>query len=95
VAEAAGAAGLFCAGTPCAEASAAITTTQAMTGLILIKYSSSDALTDAFYGPPSKVKTRFQSFFMLMTTQPCFVASSYKAWVKVPTLVAGSPSAGP
>ena len=28
---------------------------------------------------------RFQSFFMLMTTQPCFLASSYRACVKVPT----------
>src|SRR6516225_9823369 len=35
----------------------------------------------------SKAKMRFQSFFMLMTTQPCFAASSYSAWVKVPTLV--------
>jgi hypothetical protein len=43
----------------------------------------------------SNAKTRFQSFFMLMTTQPCFVASSYNAWVKLPILVAGSPSAGP
>jgi hypothetical protein len=33
---------------------------------------------------------RFQSFFMLMTVQPCFFASSYSAWVKVPTLVSGS-----
>ena len=38
---------------------------------------------------------RVQSFFMLITTQPCFVASSYSAWVKVPTFVSGSPSAGP
>jgi hypothetical protein len=43
----------------------------------------------------SNPKTRFQSFFMLMTTQSCFVASSYNAWVKVPTLVSGSPCAGP
>ena len=38
---------------------------------------------------------RFQSFFMLMTVQPFFVASSYNAWVKVPTLVSGRPWAGP
>src|SRR5215469_16221742 len=44
---------------------------------------------------PAKAKTRFQSFFMLMTTQRCFIASSYRAWLKVPTLVSGSPSAGP
>ena len=25
----------------------------------------------------SNVKMRFQSFFMLMTTQPCFLASSH------------------
>ncbi len=43
----------------------------------------------------SNAKTRFQSFFMLITTQPCFFAQSYSAWVKVPTLVAGSPWAGP
>jgi hypothetical protein len=43
----------------------------------------------------SNAKIRFQSFFMLMITQPCFLAWSYSAWVKVPTLVAGSPWAGP
>src|SRR5262245_6705651 len=43
----------------------------------------------------SKAKIRFQSFFMLMTTQPCLFALSYNAWVKVPTLVAGNPWAGP
>jgi hypothetical protein len=32
---------------------------------------------------------------MEMTTQPRFFASSYSAWVKVPTLVSGSPSDGP
>jgi hypothetical protein len=37
---------------------------------------------------------RFQSFFMLMTIHPSFFASSYKSWVKMPTLVLGSPSAG-
>ena len=46
-------------------------------------------------GHSSKEKIRFQSFLMLMTTQPCFFASSYSAWVKVPTRVSGSPSAGP
>src|SRR5215469_11208664 len=46
-------------------------------------------------GQFSKAKMRFQSFFMLMTVQPFFVASSYNAWVKVPTLVSGSPWAGP
>ena len=48
-------------------------------------------------GPPygSNVKICFQSFFMLMTIQPFFFASSYSAWVKVPTLVSGSPWAGP
>jgi hypothetical protein len=43
----------------------------------------------------SNAKIRFQSFFMLMTIQPFCFASSYSAWVKVPTLVAGSPWAGP
>ena len=43
----------------------------------------------------SNAKMRFQSFFMLITVQPFFLASSYSAWVKVPTLVSGSPSAGP
>jgi|307.fasta_scaffold302596_1 hypothetical protein len=33
-------------------------------------------------GNPSKVKMRFQSFFMLMTIQPFFLASSYNARVK-------------
>jgi hypothetical protein len=42
-----------------------------------------------------KGEMRFQSFFMLMTTQPCFAASSYRAWVKAPTLLSGSPCAGP
>ena len=43
----------------------------------------------------SQAKIRFQSFFMLMTNQPFDLASSYSAWVKVPTLVSGSPWAGP
>ncbi len=43
----------------------------------------------------SNANMRFQSFFMLMTVQPCFFASSYSAWVKAPTLVSGSPKAGP
>ena len=43
----------------------------------------------------SKVKIRFQSFFMLITNQPLFFASSYSASVKAPTLVSGNPSAGP
>jgi hypothetical protein len=40
-------------------------------------------------------KDLFQSSFMLITIQPFFFASSYSAWVKVPTFVAGSPCAGP
>ena len=43
----------------------------------------------------SNEKMAFQSFFMLMTVQLFFFASSYSAWVKVPTLVLGSPCAGP
>ena len=43
----------------------------------------------------SKAKIRFQSFFMLMMIQLFFFASSYSACVNVPTLVLGSPSAGP
>jgi hypothetical protein len=44
-------------------------------------------------GAPSNPKIRFQSFFMLITIQPSFFASSYRSWVKVPTLVSGSPYA--
>jgi hypothetical protein len=43
----------------------------------------------------SQEKICFQSFFMLMTVQPLALASSYKAWLKVPTLVSGNPAAGP
>ena len=43
----------------------------------------------------SKAKIFFQSFFMLMTVQPCFFAMSYISWLKVPTLVSGKPCAGP
>jgi hypothetical protein len=38
----------------------------------------------------SNEKVRFQSFFMLITVQPSFFASSYSACVKVPTFVSGS-----
>ena len=34
---------------------------------------------------------RFQSFFMLITVHPFFLASSYSACVKAPTLVSGNP----
>jgi len=57
---------------------------------------------DDFVAPPRwpsgdhfSEKMRFQSFFMLMTVQPFCFASSYSAWVKVPTLVSGRPCAGP
>jgi hypothetical protein len=43
----------------------------------------------------SNANARFQSFFMLTTTQSLLLASAISAWVKVPTLVAGSPWAGP
>jgi hypothetical protein len=43
----------------------------------------------------SNAKIRFQSFFMLITVQPSFFASSYSACVKVPTLLSGRPWAGP
>src|SRR4051812_29599318 len=43
----------------------------------------------------SKANTRFQSFFMLITVQPCFFAWSYNAWGKAPIFVSGSPCAGP
>jgi hypothetical protein len=36
---------------------------------------------------PSNAKTVFQSFFMLITRQPFAWASSWSAWVKVPTFV--------
>jgi hypothetical protein len=38
---------------------------------------------------------RFQSFFMLITDQPLAFASFINDWSKMPTLVSGSPSAGP
>ena len=47
----------------------------------------------SYYG--SNAKMRFQSFFMLTTIQPLFLASSSSSCVKVPTLVSGRPSAGP
>ncbi len=43
----------------------------------------------------SNEKSFFQSSFMLTTTQPFFLASSYSACVNVPTLVSGRPCAGP
>ena len=46
-------------------------------------------------GALSNPKMRFQSFFMLITVQPSFFASSYKSSVNVPTLVLGKPLAGP
>jgi hypothetical protein len=47
------------------------------------------------YGVISKAKMRFQSFFMLITVQPSFFASSNSSCVNVPTLLSGRPSAGP
>src|SRR5215468_3214684 len=59
-------------------------------------------ITDAIESRPplstrhsANEKICFQSFFMLITVQPFFFASSYRACVKVPTLVFGSPCAGP
>jgi hypothetical protein len=43
----------------------------------------------------SNAKIRFQSFFMLITVQSFFFASSYSSGVNVPTLVSGKPFAGP
>jgi hypothetical protein len=45
--------------------------------------------------PQGLANTVFQSFFMLITTQPFCLASSMSAWEKVPTLVSGKPFAGP
>jgi len=42
-----------------------------------------------------QLRTRFQSFFILMTTHPFAFASSYSACVNVPTLLSGRPWAGP
>jgi hypothetical protein len=36
-----------------------------------------------------KTNTRFQSFFVLITTQPCDFALSQSAWLKVPTSLSG------
>jgi hypothetical protein len=41
----------------------------------------------------SKEKMPFQSFFMLITVHFFALASSYRAWLKVPTLVSSNPSA--
>ena len=49
----------------------------------------------AFIAPYSKLKMRFQSFFMLITVQCRVFASSISDSAKVPTLVSGSPPAGP
>src|SRR5260370_11307756 len=49
--------------------------------------STAIPVTDYF----SKAKMRFQSFFMLMTIQPSFFASSLSASVKMPTFVSGRP----
>ncbi|MFM2446248.1 MAG: hypothetical protein RI936_695, partial [Pseudomonadota bacterium] len=43
----------------------------------------------------SNAKIFFPWLLMLITTQRCFLAPSYSAYVQVPTLVAGSPLAGP
>jgi hypothetical protein len=51
------------------------------------------ALTTADYG--SNATIRCQLCCMLVAIQPFWFASSYSAWVKVPTLVAGHPWAGP
>jgi hypothetical protein len=40
------------------------------------------------------VKIVFQSFFMLMTVQPCFFVSWFNFLAKVPTLLSGGPRAG-
>ena len=40
-------------------------------------------------------KIRFQSFFIEITVQPRCMASSISDWENVPTLVSGSPLAGP
>ena len=45
--------------------------------------------------PPSNAKTRFQSFFMLITDQPLVFASVISESENVPTLVSGCPPAGP
>jgi hypothetical protein len=44
--------------------------------LVLLRFS----FAPRRYG--SKAKMRFQSFFMLVTVQPCFFVWSYSAWVK-------------
>ena len=47
----------------------------------------------AHLSPSGKIV--FQSFFMLITTQPRCFASSMSACVNVPTFVSGRPLAGP
>jgi hypothetical protein len=58
-------------------------------------FSLRDLLLDFRAHLFSNEKMVFQSFFILMIVQPFFFAWSYNAWVKVPTLVLGSPCAGP
>jgi hypothetical protein len=58
---------------------------------LTLHISTAIPVTDYF----SKAKMRFQSFFMLMTIQPSFFASSLSASVKMPTFVSGRPWAGP
>ena len=40
-------------------------------------------------------KMVFQAFFILITVQPSALAVSISAWLKVPILLSGRPSAGP
>jgi hypothetical protein len=93
--------GFFCAVWATAGAHRAATTTKARTlvSVLFIAFllpcgpnSPGPRLADRAY---SNAKIFFQSFFMLMTVQPFFFASSYNAWVKVPTLVSRRPCAGP
>jgi hypothetical protein len=43
------------------------------------------------YGHHSQAKIFFQSFFILITVQPCFLASSYSPWVERAHLGVGQP----
>ena len=81
-------AGFFCAAAgAAASASAAPARMTALECLMCVPFEEVDYL--------SNEKMRFQSFFMLITIQPSFVASSYRLCGNVPTFVSGNPWAGP
>ena len=64
-----------------------------MSSAAMAAANSAGGLAAAHFAASEKIV--FQSFFMLITTQPFAFASSASAWGKVPTLLSGRPFAGP